>query len=306
LESGLISYRPSVWTPSTAQWGTLVAALNCTGPSNLTCVRDAPADTIKSIIEHQELTFNPIVDNITVIANPAQARNTGNIANIPVLVGSNSQEGRVFVVGTTNLTEFFEEYFAPFPALWDPITKAYSGLPGLETPYDIASQIFTEVYFQCVSNHNKMRISCVLRLTFLQPAALFANRSAAVGIPSWRYFYNVTFPNVQQVVGLDLGDYHSSEIPMVFSTYYANNATAQEVVLSSFMRGAWAQFAKNPWGGPGWNPVGSGGNFANGYADLDLGSIGSDGSSGVEVIRQREVDSRCSLFQPVYDAVFGG
>jgi hypothetical protein len=72
--------------------------------------------------------------------------------------------------------------------------------------------------------------------------------------------------------------------------------------LSEFIRGAWARFARNPLGGPGWNALGTGSSFFGGTADLDLGDLGPDGSSGVTVIPESAVDFRCGLYNPIYDA----
>ena len=124
-----------------------------------------------------------------------------------------------------------------------------------------------------------------------------ANLSAGAGILTWRYYFNATFSNTQpaftQSLGLNLGAYHSSEIFMVFGTYSPLNATAQEYALSQYMRGAWAQFARNPMLGPGWNPLGT-------FGGTDLGILGTNGSSGVTVVAQSEVDSRCAILEPVY------
>lgn len=167
--------------------------------------------------------------------------------------------------------------------------------------------MFTEFFFQCSQ-------------------AKWANDSAAVGIPTWRYYFNASFENTQGFP--HAGVYHSSEIPLVYSTYLAPNATTQEYALSSFMRGAWARFAKNPKGGPGWNAVGTGaaGPVLFGAYDIDvggdydavngsvltgawdLGVLGNSGDSmgsGVTVIDQYEVDYRCGLYTPLYDAAAG-
>jgi hypothetical protein len=63
------------------------------------------------------------------------------------------------------------------------------------------------------------------------------------------------------------------------------------------MRGAWARFAKNPVAGPGWNPIGT-------FARTDLGLLGTNGSSGVTVIKESDVDGRCGIFTPLY-SLFG-
>lgn len=213
------------------------------------------------------------------------------------------QEGRVFVVGQNNTTTYLEGLLgnASSPAIIRAIEAAYPiGSPGIATPYDQIAQIFTELVFQC-------------------PQAQWANASAAGGISTWRYYFNASFINTQAYP--DLGVYHSSEIPIVYSTYSYNpeNTTTQEYALSNAMRSAWATFAKNPSGGPGWNPVGTGGAgpVLVGANDIELGGIYMDASgaivngawdlglwgnryeamgSGITVIDQYEVDFRCGLW----------
>lgn len=126
-----------------------------------------------------------------------------------------------------------------------------------------------------------------------------ANLSQAAGIPTWRYYFNVTFLNTQPAaaaaLGVDLAAFHSSEIPLVFSTYPQVCATAQEFALSQYMRGAWARFARNPALGSGWNALGT-------FGGTDLGAVGANGSAGVTVIRQSEVDSRCAILEPIINS----
>lgn len=84
------------YTSSVPQWDALSAALGCPGTygSNLTCVRAAPATKIQQIIDQQILEFNPVPDNVTLVSDPVQRRVSGEIAHIPVLTGTNAQEGR--------------------------------------------------------------------------------------------------------------------------------------------------------------------------------------------------------------------
>jgi carboxylesterase type B len=289
LESGQISYTPTPLVSSRPNWNALAAALNCTGPSNLTCIRAAPATTIQYIIEHEELTFNPVADNVTRVSDPAIRRAQGNVTDIPTLSGTNSQEGRAFEYDVTNnLTYFYNLYFSKLPAIWPILTDAYpAGEDGLETPYDIASQIFTEFYFQC-------------------PEALLANSSIRAGSKAWRYYFNSSFPNTQRFA--NAGVYHASEIGLVYKTYTLDNATIQENALSAYMQEAWAKFAKDPAGGPGWNAVGTGNQYLGGESDEDLGVLGNvndtDGS-GVTVVKQSEVDGRCNLYADIYASING-
>lgn len=130
-----------------ASWNALSAALNCT---SLACVRSQPATLIKSIIEPRSLNFPPVTDNVTQIANPSTARAQGNIANVPVLAGTNAQEGRVFELGMNNLTAFLNTNFPQSVDLQNQIRTAYPPGPN-DTDYDVLSRIYTEYRFQCVS-----------------------------------------------------------------------------------------------------------------------------------------------------------
>lgn len=219
------------------------------------------------------LAFDPAIDNLTTLSDPRQARAQRRIANVPVLTGTDSQEGRIIQVGQNNITAFLATTFPNSTELQNAIAAAYPlGQVGLNTAYDVISQIWTEYFFQC-------------------PTAIEANASAAAGYPTWRYYYNASFPNTQ---GFPSGGvYHSSEIRIVFGTYPAAGITAQEYALGQYIQGAWAQFAKNPTLGPGWNRLGT-------FDGLDLGVLGSNGSGGVTMISPAEVDARCELYKPIY------
>ena len=309
LESGQLSYKYQPTVSAVPAWNNLTASLGCPGSygSNLTCVRAANATTIQQIIDVNRLTFPPVADNVTLVSDPVQRRAAGNIARVPILAGSNAQEGRVFAVGQTNVTDFLiAQGF--LPNLLPSILAAYPrGKNGLYTDYDIASAIFTDYVFQCTT-------------------ALYTNATAAIGVPAWRYYFNASFANTQAFP--DLGVYHSSEIPLVFRNYAKPNTTTQESALSQYMQSAWARFAKNPVGGPGWNMVGTGmpgdvldgangttidGLLGNGMGKLtsgsfDLGVLGTVDnvlSAGVTVIPQSDVDQRCGVWIPLYEYLTG-
>lgn len=315
LQSGQWSYKPSAPASSVPAWYNLTATLGCPGTysSNLTCVRAAKATDIQKIIDENSLSFDSIVDNVTSIANPAQARLSGKIAAIPALIGSNANEGRVFTIGQNNVDAFLQGLLGSTPAaaLIPAIKAAYplDRAAGLTNNNDIIAQISGDI-------------------TFLCPAAFWANASASIGVPTWRYYYNASFTNTQLIQELKLGAYHASEIPMVFRTYPRANTTTQEYALSQYMQSAWARFAKNPNGGPGWNPVGTGaagrvlfgpydqvtgGVLMNGNAsalkgDWNLGVLGDVGhvlGSGVTVLPQSQVDKTCNVFKPLFEFFVG-
>lgn len=201
------------------------------------------------------------------------------------------------------ITSGFTPYIDAILALY-PTTAPDSGPTG----YDQLSQIWTEYVFQCTTG-------------------LWANASAAAGIPTWYYYFNASFPNTQPVPSLfALGAFHSSEIPIVFGTYPQINVTTQEYALSKSLMGIWAKFAKNPAGGPGWNQVGTGASMPVMFGATGVGDGGVymsdnvtvlDGNNNLAVLGNRhdvlgasftvvdseEVNYRCGVFSPTYQAI---
>ena len=259
-----------------ASWETLVAAVGCTAAtSQIDCVRTVPATTIQSVIEHAALSFPPTVDNKTETGNVALAITSHTAAQVPILIGTNANEGRPFAAEDgldepLNVTTVLATTLPGFPALQAAIAAAYP-LSVYRTPYFAIAAIITDS-------------------TFLCPTSALANLAATSGYPVWRYYFNATFPNTQLFP--DAGVYHSSEIPLVFGTYPTAGATAQEVALSRYMQTAWARFAKDPTGGPGWPMLGS-------ELDVDLGDLGPDGLFGEVTVQQVVVDYICPLYAPL-------
>ncbi|KAK8090519.1 alpha/beta-hydrolase [Apiospora phragmitis] len=282
-----------------AAWPLLVKSLNCTSSKGnsstpgsaeaekeLACVRTAPASRIRALINGPSASwsFYPVDDDITQLADPDRARAEGHIAKIPLLIGTNANEGTMWTGSWTDLAS----YVAAFPMLAPHAAALNSTYPLegrgpngelLADGWHVNAAIDTDVEFTC-------------------PASRVAQDTAFhLGLPVWRYWFNATFPNT--ALGDGLGVYHSSEIPIVFGSYPQANATAEEARLSAAMQTAWADFAKDPYGAdPGWRPVGAG--DAGGYpvAAFDVGTDPS--AKGWALMDNGTVDSACGVFEPIY------
>ncbi len=140
--------------------------------------------------------------------------------------------------------------------------------------------------------------------------SLFANESLSQGIPVWRCLFNASFPNTQ--LGPDMRAYHGSEIPIVFGTYPGGPVnpltaapigrirsnvppTTEEIAMSHATQTAWANFAKCPHCGPGWNSAPS-------VMDFELEECKH--SMG-HVIDPWEIDHKCHLYTDYYLAING-
>lgn len=80
---------------------------------------------------------------------------------------------------------------------------------------------------------------------FTCPAGVRANVSWAADQPIWRYRYFGVFPNTN--IAPYGGAWHAAELALLFDTTPTSiPATTEEIRIGSYMRGAWAAFAKDP------------------------------------------------------------
>jgi carboxylesterase type B len=144
-------------------WATLVSGLNCTNASSaLACVRAVDALTIKSVAEHAGLQFWASIDNVTHVSNPSQRRKEGLIANVPILIGTNAQEGTVSTYGQSDINAYLQATFPGNETLQREVQAAYPvGRDGLLTNFSVIAQIETDFLFHCVS------LFCFVRLSHL-------------------------------------------------------------------------------------------------------------------------------------------
>lgn len=273
MESGQITFYPNSPKP-TAPWENMVRNLNCSSASDvIACVRRIPASKVKSTIEEAgNFAFGPVRDNLTFVSHAGIARQHGNIAQVPVLIGTNSQEGRLFVTGYNSTQQYLQTVLPRMnQSFYDKVLAAYSiGSSGISNEFEQAAAIDTDYRFLC-------------------PASQSANYTSLTKFPIWRYLFNASFPNTQLFP--DAGVYHSSEISEVFGTYPRGGVTTKQEMLSQYMQKAWADFAKNPIYGPGWK---------------QWPNVAVLGNS-VRMIKQdapdTEIDRKCALFNPIYSVL---
>lgn len=248
-------------------WNALSTALGCDKlPDVLECVQAANSSQIKSILETQRLRFLPVADNKTMVEYPFRERHAGRIAQVPIMLGTNADEGRYFAYNQNDTLGFLGK-FAPYVnrTSWEKVIAQYPiPSPGIANSFEQLSQIYTDFVFQC-------------------PASLVATYSEGVDIPTWRYYFTAVFPNNQPFP--DLGAFHSAEVPIAFGTYNTSGATVEQIELSKSMQTAWANFAKNPWQGPNWN---------------ESGNVHVFGSESEYDISASDLDEKCNLYMPLY------
>lgn len=174
-------------------YGNVLAHFNCT---NIACLRQVPATDIKNYIETQSLGFPPVANDGTYLNDVRASITTGQFARVPILMGSNLNEARVFLAvagvngnGTQALAYVFNTYGFNSTAQ-GAILAAYAAA-GYTDTYEIADRILTDLIFTCTTGG-------------------LATYLAGSGFNVHRYQYEPSFPTTSLFP--NSGAYHSSEV----------------------------------------------------------------------------------------------
>jgi para-nitrobenzyl esterase len=234
LQSGAAS---SVVEPDEAAGYTaeLLAILGIDGPDPVTALQQLPFDRLLeaqqtlSTAHPRGLVWRPVVDGTFLDRRPLAAVADGAASAIPILIGTNLDEWRLFGIRDPAFTSVDEgslraalETFAP--AASARVLDVYRrGLPA-GTPLDLLSRITSDA-------------------TFRIPAIRLAEAQTAAGGQVWMYLF--TWPSPQA----SLGACHAIELPFVFNNTDKPAAAFflgddPPVALASDMNRVWATFSR--------------------------------------------------------------
>ncbi len=196
------------------------------------------------------LAFMPVVDGVTLPTRPEAALAAGVAAHVPVLVGTNRDEMRLFSAVAPDAFAAEDEdrllrHVAAIPDVGpgsaEAIVSAYRRhWPDLDP---------TELHIAIHSDH-----------AFRRPAQRLAAWQAGAGAGAWAYWFTWASP----ILGGLLGSYHGLEIPFAFDNLgqpavdLMTCGGAHLQALADQMSDAWIAFARR--GDPGWpayDPEGS-------------------------------------------------
>ncbi|CAK3840514.1 liver carboxylesterase 1 precursor [Lecanosticta acicola] len=270
--NGLVSYNQVA-----ANFGCALAL------SPLACLRKVSGTAIQQYISNNSVDFPPVTNDGTDSGSQTlPAIESGKFADVPILIGTNKDEFTVFlaILGLNpQVSGVSSAAQAIAPALSNQVITALTSTYPQSVVDDadaLLSRIITDFIFTCTTS-------------------TFSSAIASAGRqPVWRYRYDASFANLQFFP--NAGAYHSSEIPLVYGTYLNNQngpVTQDEVQLSMYMQNAWASFAKDPSGGPGWPRLGSN----NG---VELGVLGGTNKTNGESTQNLLVaDYPCVVLDPI-------
>ncbi|KAL4788733.1 Carboxylesterase [Aspergillus venezuelensis] len=264
-----------------------MAHFNC---DNTECLRQVPVQELTDYIKNQSFFFAPVYDNITCVSNVESTIESGQFANVPLLMGTNRNELSSLVYnlssnGTSTTSDTLVALFqaagashwralAATDTIKDDIEK---NLLGRESTLVDLSRIFTDLAFTCPSGE-----------IVNETASRFLPGTSPAPAPIWRYRFS-TSVNINTLPGE--GAVHASEIPFVFGAGYPCNQTLEE--LSQYMHPLWASFGKDPYAGPGWDVIHSEDGGSDAVGGSVLGDIGDNGFPGKQDVSIADVDEYC-------------
>jgi para-nitrobenzyl esterase len=190
------------------------------GATSIKDLRHLPATTLLNV------PFTPaiIMDGAVIDIPPAEAYRRGRINPEAFLIGSNHDEGVIFLTGKLITPEKFDDVLArDFPP-W--LIKLAAPSPGKteETAYDAAQRFEGDVRF-----HWDMWT--------------WARSATHAGIPA--YLYSFVHPTkCSAIEGCVTATRHGDEMPYVFGHDLGSRWSLQDHDLSRLMVACWTQFAK--------------------------------------------------------------
>jgi para-nitrobenzyl esterase len=217
---------------------TLATTLGCTGSDALTCLRGKSVSDLLGAVPTGSgigAGFGPSVDGDFLPDQPRTLYDSGSIAKVPYILGSNQDEGTLFTVGQPAITDA------------DGLTAAVTAEFGAAGASTIIAQYpmsnFSSDPQPYQAAFSRMVGDAILVCTTFDTAERAAKNGNTIRM------YNFDIPADVPVPDLNLGATHGSELVYVFGT--SPNFTPDEQTASDRMETYWTNFAKtgNPNGG---------------------------------------------------------
>lgn len=156
MSYGLLGSTTNASDPSA--WDAVADGVGCGNATDqLACLRKVKAEEIVDVMNTTGTTFSPVTDGVTMMKHMAEAWRNGDVAKVPVLMGTIAQEGRSLVNHYVDMDLFLQAYlFDPIVTQKqrDAILEYYRAKPELKNDFDVASAIYTDFFWQCVSRHS--------------------------------------------------------------------------------------------------------------------------------------------------------
>eukprot|EP01130_Rhizamoeba_saxonica_P017270 TRINITY_DN8308_c0_g1_i1.p1 TRINITY_DN8308_c0_g1~~TRINITY_DN8308_c0_g1_i1.p1 ORF type:complete len:505 (-),score=106.48 TRINITY_DN8308_c0_g1_i1:1074-2588(-) len=217
-------------------WNAIAEQVGCT---TLKCMRNATAEQIME--NYANLPFLPAIDNSEIVEDPIELMYKGDVLKIPLLVGSNKNEGTIFQnedLKSITKAEFVQMVKQFFPDSSGAVLAEYD-VNQYPSPWFALTSIFGDISFTC-------------------PAFYTANILSSY-VPVYSYYFVHEIDAVSKYSPY-LGVFHGSELGFVFNKrnpVFSDAPvpfTQQEIDLAQKFVTWWGDFATfgYPASDPNW------------------------------------------------------
>jgi para-nitrobenzyl esterase len=262
-QSGPCADNARTQTQAEAQGADLAEALGCAAEADVAaCLRTKSVDEILAALPLKEgmilgegVSWGPHADGTVLPESPAALFAQGLFSRVKLLLGTNRDEGTLFVwaAGLRLMTK---------PQYETTIQNAFG---------DRAAAVLAQYPADDFDSGAAALAEVLGDLAFVCPTRRMARLVAGVNTEPAAYLYHFTREPSFSALPF-LGAFHAAEIPFVFGTGPAmGGLNEEEQALSRAMMGYWTRFAAtgNPDGGeaPAWAPYAEG---SDNHQQLDL------------------------------------
>lgn len=185
------------------------------GAGQLACMRSKPADAVLRAAPSVDfanlpslMAFNPYVDGVVVPAAPKDLIRSGDFHRMPVLLGSNKDEARIFFALANDIGRG-----APMSE------KAYAELLKSLAGSDFAASLMTSFYSSKRQGSPNLAASALVTDVMYACDAQRTARLLSGKTPT--YVYEFQEQNIPPLIAdpfMAWGAYHGAELPMLFMT----------------------------------------------------------------------------------------
>lgn len=224
-------------------------ALGCGGPDPVACLRDVPAWRIARVPSPRSGingpgSWGPVHTDTVVPVSPPEAFASGRFVRVPVIVGTNADEGRLFATEVRDLDRYQKQTVWMYGEAGERVLERYP--VGADGPGVAIAASFTDSRFACPSDALRRVLSAHVPVHGYE----FADPDPVFVLPDW-------------IMGLEMGAYHASELASVFGTSWlfadTRRWTPEQRALSERMMRLWAGFGHDPGFASDWPRVTEGG-----------------------------------------------
>jgi len=224
-------------------------SVGCGDEAVADCLRRTPARRLARAASTRSgingpMSWGPVYGDDVVPIAPPLAFASGDFVKVPVIVGTNADEGRLFSGEVRDIDRYENQSRWLYGEAGDRALALYP--VGEEGPAIAIAQSFTDSRFACPSDALRRLLARHVPVHGYE----FADRAAPFVAPHW-------------LTRMDMGAYHASELAYVFGTSWlftnTNRWTPEQRALSDRMMRLWAGFDPDPDFAASWPEVSKGG-----------------------------------------------